>query len=67
MRLTRAHRVRTLHDALPAPGPGRDRGVRWNLLDLDGDIGRDLVVTQACGDPSVGESHWQLYPATCRP
>ena len=43
-------------------------GVAGNLafttVDANGDLRPDLVVTSACDDPTVGVSHWILYPNT---
>jgi len=36
------------------------------LQDLDGDGARDLVVTRSTADPTIGVSHWLVYPNTGR-
>jgi hypothetical protein len=34
------------------------------FADLDGDLKPDLIVTSACGDPTVGVLDWLVYPGT---
>ena len=34
---------------------------RWSLVDLDGDLTPDLVVTGVCADPTVGATSWLFY------
>ena len=37
----------------------------WTLTDLDGDTLPDLVVTQSCIDPLIGDAAWERYEAVC--
>ncbi|MES2641413.1 MAG: hypothetical protein V4850_18115 [Myxococcota bacterium] len=37
----------------------------WVRRDLDGDGAPELVVTEACADPSVGVDGWLVYRMTC--
>ncbi len=34
----------------------------YATLDLTGDGARDLVITRGCGDPTIGQSVWTVYP-----
>ncbi|MCB9742328.1 MAG: VCBS repeat-containing protein [Alphaproteobacteria bacterium] len=35
------------------------------VMELDGDPGPDIVLTDACDVAGVGTDNWQLYPGTC--
>jgi hypothetical protein len=34
----------------------------WSTVDFTGDGKPDLVLTHSCTDPSVGTTHWLVYP-----
>jgi hypothetical protein len=39
----------------------------YATLDIDGDLHRDLVVTESCDDAAVGVTKWLVYRGDCAP
>lgn len=40
---------------------GDKRGPRYSVIDFDGDLRPDIVLTEDCTDTTVGFTHWSLY------
>jgi hypothetical protein len=58
-----AHAFATLEGGSPACEVGANVPA-WHLDDMDGDGLVDLVSTQQCVDPTVGDTAWKVYPNT---
>src|SRR5262245_12597088 len=41
-----------------------DGDYSYTTVDLTGDGARDLVITHGCGDPTIGQSVWTVYPGS---